>query len=63
MNLRSPSSRAIPISLMIDGNEVTIPGIVFVRPGGSLDDYDDDSFANAFDYGYALTVHKAKDPN
>jgi exodeoxyribonuclease V len=48
------------ISLLIDGNEVTIPGVVFVRPGGSLDDYDDDSFASAFDYGYALTVHKSQ---
>ena len=31
-----------------------------MRPGGSLDDYDVDSFASAFDYGYALTVHKSQ---
>jgi exodeoxyribonuclease V len=33
---------------------------VFVAPGGSLDDYDDDSFTSAFDFGYCLTVHKSQ---
>jgi exodeoxyribonuclease-5 len=48
------------ICLLIDGVEVEVPKCVFVEKGGSLDDYDDDDFTSAFDYGYALTVHKAQ---
>ena len=48
------------IHLLIDGEDVTVPKCVFVSQGGSLDDYDDDEFTSAFDFGYCLTVHKAQ---
>ena len=47
------------IALLIDGDEVTIPNCVFVD-GGTIDDYDDDEFVSAFDYGWCLTVHKSQ---
>ena len=28
--------------------------------GGTIDDYDDDEFVSAFDYGHCLTVHKSQ---
>jgi ATP-dependent exoDNAse (exonuclease V) alpha subunit len=40
--------------------EVEVPNCVFVEKGGSLDDYDDDDFTSAFDFGYCLTVHKSQ---
>lgn len=48
------------IALLMDGAEFEVPNCRFVERGGSLDDYDDDDFISAFDYGYALTVHKAQ---
>jgi exodeoxyribonuclease-5 len=48
------------IFLMMDGVEVEVPNCVFVEKGGSLDDYDDDDFVSAFDFGYCLTVHKSQ---
>ena len=48
------------IHLLMDGVEIEVPQCVFVERGGSIDDYDDDEFVSAFDYGYALTVHKAQ---
>ncbi len=48
------------IHLMMDGVEVEVPQCVFVEKGGSLDDYDDDDFVSAFDFGYCLTVHKSQ---
>src|SRR5450631_3253354 len=47
------------IFLMMGGVEVEVPKCVFVEKGGSLDDYDDDDFVSAFDFGYCLTVHKS----
>jgi ATP-dependent exoDNAse (exonuclease V) alpha subunit len=41
-------------------SEVEVPKCVFVENGGSLDDYDDDDFTSAFDFGYCLTVHKSQ---
>src|ERR1700693_3024326 len=37
-----PDDKAI--YLLIDGEEIKVPRCVFVEPGGSLDDYDDDDF-------------------
>jgi exodeoxyribonuclease V len=48
------------IYLLMDGVEVEVPKCVFVEKGGSLDDYDDDDFTSAFDFGYCLTVHKSQ---
>ena len=53
-----PEDRSIILS--IDGQSVEVPKVAFVEPGGSLDDYDDDRYHSVFDYGYALTVHKAQ---
>jgi exodeoxyribonuclease-5 len=47
------------IHLLIDGNEVKVPDCVFVN-GGTIDDYDDDEFTSAFDFGWCLTVHKSQ---
>ena len=47
------------IHLLIDGNEVNVPDCVFVN-GGTIDDYDDDEFVSAFDFGWCLTVHKSQ---
>jgi hypothetical protein len=38
---------------------VAIPDCVFVN-GGTIDDYDDDDFTSALDYGWCLTVHKSQ---
>jgi exodeoxyribonuclease V len=38
-----------------------VPNVGFVEPGGSIDDFGDgDPVTTAFDFGYALTVHKAQ---
>ena len=47
------------IALLIDGAEIEVPRCAFVD-GGSLEDYDDDDFTSAFDFGYCLTVHKSQ---
>jgi hypothetical protein len=44
----------------MDGVQVEVPKCAFVEKGGSLDDYDDDDFTSAFDFGYCLTVHKSQ---
>lgn len=48
------------IFLDIDGFEIRIPNCVFVKPGETVGDYSKRSIISAFDYGYALTVHKAQ---
>lgn len=48
------------IYLDIDGIELSVPNCIFVKPGETISNYANKTITSAFDFGYAMTVHKSQ---